>query len=169
MPTTGARKGLWSLLRDLPPPHLAHSQRKNHPLPKPKKLATIGWSRAYTRNPFTSQPLFIPLAKRLPLLGRILLPLRYFQSSTDRPRCAHAMNFSNAPQMRRALMQKQEGKIGAIRRNVHGKACSYCGSRTYQLVLRSDQPPHAGKLFARCTQCQQPRELDEDIGRILWM
>jgi len=66
-------------------------------------------------------------------------------------------------------MQKQEGKIGAIRRNVHGKACSFCGSRTYQLVLRSDQPPHAGKLFARCTQCQQPRELDEDIGRILWM
>ena len=34
-------------------------------------------------------------------------------------------------------MQKVEGKIGAIRRNVHGRACSCCGSRSYQLVLQS--------------------------------
>lgn len=66
-------------------------------------------------------------------------------------------------------MQKQEGKIGAIRRNVRGKACACCGSRTYQLVLRSDKLPHVGKLFARCTQCQRPREIDEDLSRILWM
>jgi hypothetical protein len=26
-----------------------------------------------------------------------------------------------------------------------------------------------GKLFARCTQCHRPREIDEDLGRILWM
>jgi hypothetical protein len=66
-------------------------------------------------------------------------------------------------------MQKQEGKIGAIRRNVHGKACPYCGNRTYQLVLRSDSPPQTGKLFARCTQCQHPKDIDEDLGQILWM
>jgi hypothetical protein len=66
-------------------------------------------------------------------------------------------------------MQKQEGKIGAIRRNVHGKACSGCGSRSYQLVLRSVKQSHVGKLFARCTQCHRPREIDEDFGRILWM
>jgi hypothetical protein len=29
--------------------------------------------------------------------------------------------------------------------------------------------PQAGKLFARCSQCQCPRELDEDLVRILWM
>jgi hypothetical protein len=27
----------------------------------------------------------------------------------------------------------------------------------------------AGGLFARCSQCQRPRGLDEDIGQILWM
>ena len=66
-------------------------------------------------------------------------------------------------------MHKQEGKIGAIRRNVHGKACSCCGCRTYQLVLRSDKQSQVGQLFARCTQCQRPREIDEDLSRILWM
>jgi hypothetical protein len=66
-------------------------------------------------------------------------------------------------------MQKQAGKVGAIRRNVRGKACPFCGSRTYQLVLRSDQSAQVGKLYARCTQCQHPRDIDEDLGRILWM
>jgi len=66
-------------------------------------------------------------------------------------------------------MQKQLGKIGAVRRELHGKACPCCGSRTYQLVLRSDVPAPSGKLFARCTQCQRPRGIDEDLGRILWM
>jgi hypothetical protein len=66
-------------------------------------------------------------------------------------------------------MFKQEGKIGAIRRNVRGKACSCCGSRSYQLVIRSVKQSHVGKLFARCTQCHRPREIDEDLGRILWM
>lgn len=66
-------------------------------------------------------------------------------------------------------MLKQQGKIGAIRRNVHGKACACCGSRSYQLVLRSVNQSHMGKLFARCTQCHRPREIDEDLGRILWM
>ena len=66
-------------------------------------------------------------------------------------------------------MFKQEGKIGAIRRNVHGKACSCCGSRSYQLVIRSGKQSQVGKLFARCTQCHRPREIDEDFGRILWM
>jgi hypothetical protein len=67
------------------------------------------------------------------------------------------------------LMQKQEGKVGAIRRNVHGKACICCGSRSYQLVLRSVKEPQVGKLFARCTRCRRPREIDEDIERILWI
>ncbi|SLM49914.1 conserved protein of unknown function [Nitrospira japonica] len=66
-------------------------------------------------------------------------------------------------------MQKQVGKIGAIRRELRGKACPCCGSRTYQLVLRSDLPAQSGKLFARCTQCHRPRGIDEDLGRILWM
>lgn len=66
-------------------------------------------------------------------------------------------------------MQRQEGKIGSIRRNLYGKACTCCGSRTYQLVLRSDKLPQAGKLLARCTQCKRTREIGQDIGRILWM
>jgi hypothetical protein len=66
-------------------------------------------------------------------------------------------------------MLKREGKIGAIRRNVHGKACLCCGSQSYQLVLRTVKQAQMGKLFARCTQCHRPREIDEDLGRILWM
>lgn len=66
-------------------------------------------------------------------------------------------------------MQKQLGKIGAVRRELRGKACPCCGSRTYQLVLRGDVPAQGTKLFARCTQCQRPRGIDDDLGRILWM
>jgi hypothetical protein len=65
-------------------------------------------------------------------------------------------------------MQKQIGKIGAIRRELRGKACPICGGHKYQLVLRGNMAPQAGTLFARCTQCQRPRGLDEDLGRILW-
>jgi hypothetical protein len=36
-------------------------------------------------------------------------------------------------------------------------------------VLRGDADQQAGGLFARCSQCQHPYRLDEDIGRILWM
>jgi exosome complex RNA-binding protein Csl4 len=68
-----------------------------------------------------------------------------------------------------AVMFKQQGKVGAIRRNVRGRACVSCGSRNYQLVLRSMKQPQLGKLFARCSQCHQSREIDEDLGRILWM
>jgi len=66
-------------------------------------------------------------------------------------------------------MHKQFGKIGAIRRELDGKACHFCGGRKYQLVLRGNMELDAGGLFARCTQCQRPRGLDDDLGRILWM
>jgi hypothetical protein len=67
------------------------------------------------------------------------------------------------------LMQKQEGKIGAIRRNVHGRACFYCGCRSYQLVFRGVKEGQVGELFARCKRCRCAREIDEDLERILWM
>jgi predicted RNA-binding Zn-ribbon protein involved in translation (DUF1610 family) len=66
-------------------------------------------------------------------------------------------------------MYKHEGKIGTIRRNVQGRACSSCGSHSYQLILRSVKEPNAGKLVARCSQCQRLRQLSEDLERILWM
>jgi len=66
-------------------------------------------------------------------------------------------------------MQKQAGKIGAIRRDLRGKACPYCGGHKYQLVLRAHSSSEGAGLFARCTQCQRPRGLDEGMGRILWM
>jgi hypothetical protein len=37
------------------------------------------------------------------------------------------------------------------------------------LVIRGNIQPETGGLFARCSQCQRPHELDEDLGRILWM
>jgi hypothetical protein len=69
----------------------------------------------------------------------------------------------------REIMQKQVGKIGAIRRDVRGKACAFCGGHKYQLILRAQGATEGAGLFARCTQCHRPRGLDEDLGRILWM
>jgi hypothetical protein len=66
-------------------------------------------------------------------------------------------------------MQKQLGKVGAIRREVHGKACQFCGGRTYQLILRGASTLGRADLSARCTHCQRARSLDEDLGKILWM
>jgi hypothetical protein len=66
-------------------------------------------------------------------------------------------------------MHNQMGKIGNIRRILNGKACPFCHGHQYQLVLRSDMALQAGRLFARCSQCQRPRGLDEDIDQILWM
>jgi hypothetical protein len=65
-------------------------------------------------------------------------------------------------------MQKQIGKIGAIRRELDGKACPFCGGHKYQLVLRGNMPPQAGELFARCSQCQRICGPDEGLDRILW-
>lgn len=66
-------------------------------------------------------------------------------------------------------MQKQTGKVGAIRREIRGKACTSCGGHTYHIVLRPSLTPEDAKLFARCTHCQQPRGIDNEFVKILWM
>ena len=65
-------------------------------------------------------------------------------------------------------MQKQEGKIGAVRRNVQGTVCSHCGSRSYQLVLRGVEGRPV-ELLACCRRCRCARAINEDLGRILWI
>jgi len=60
------------------------------------------------------------------------------------------------------------GKVGTIRREILGKACRYCGGLTYQLIFKTGATSLTG-LSARCTHCQSPRRLDEDLGRILWI
>ncbi len=52
---------------------------------------------------------------------------------------------------------------------MRGKACSCCGSRSYQLVLQSVKEGQLGKLFARCKQCLSARDIREDLERVLWM
>lgn len=66
-------------------------------------------------------------------------------------------------------MHKQLGKLGPNRRNVHGMACFCCGSRRYQLVLRSVKETEVGDLVARCIQCHHSREIDDYLAHILWM
>jgi hypothetical protein len=66
-------------------------------------------------------------------------------------------------------MHKQVGRIGTVRRELQGKACPFCGGHKYQLVLRSQTSPGTDGLFARCSHCQHAKELDEELGRILWM
>jgi hypothetical protein len=67
------------------------------------------------------------------------------------------------------MMYRQLGKVGAIRREVQGKACQFCGGRTYQLILRARNASNGVGLSARCTHCQRTRALDGDLERILWM
>ena len=66
-------------------------------------------------------------------------------------------------------MQKQLGKIGAIRREVHGKPCPFCGGYSYQLVLRASSTTEEAGIFARCSCCQHPRRFDEDFWQVLWV
>lgn len=63
---------------------------------------------------------------------------------------------------------RQLGKVGTIRREILGKACRFCGGRTYQLIFHTWATSPAG-LSARCTHCQCPRRLEKDLGRILWI
>ena len=65
-------------------------------------------------------------------------------------------------------MQKQEGKIGAIPRNVHGTVCSRCGSRSYQVVLRGVEGSRV-ELLACCRRCRCARDMNEELERILWI
>jgi hypothetical protein len=67
-----------------------------------------------------------------------------------------------------AMMNRRLGRIGIVRRELVGKACSSCGGRTYQLTYHGSTSPMAG-LAARCTHCQQARGLGEDLGRVLWV
>lgn len=66
------------------------------------------------------------------------------------------------------MRNKQLGKIGLIRREVVGKACSSCGGRTYQLTFHAGTATGAC-LAAHCTHCQQARGLGEDLGRVFWV
>ena len=66
-------------------------------------------------------------------------------------------------------MQKQLGKIGAIRREIQGKPCPFCGGHKYKLVLRASCTQEEPGLFARCSQCHHPRSLDENFVNVLWM
>ena len=63
---------------------------------------------------------------------------------------------------------RQLGKVGTMRREILGKACRFCGGRTYQLIFHAEATSLAG-LSARCTHCQRPRRLEEDLARILWI
>jgi hypothetical protein len=66
-------------------------------------------------------------------------------------------------------MFKQLAKVGTIRREFLGKACHFCGGRTYQVIVRTSGASHGAGLSARCSHCQRSRGLNDDLGRLLWM
>ena len=66
-------------------------------------------------------------------------------------------------------MEKQTNSVGPIRRDLPGKACPFCGGKTYQLVLRPAGTANESTLFVRCRQCGHPRSLDTDFKSILWI
>lgn len=65
-------------------------------------------------------------------------------------------------------MQKQLGKVGAIRREFEGKACPLCGGHSYQLVLRQHRPVQ-DSVLAHCRTCQQPTGVHQQFGKVLWI
>jgi hypothetical protein len=65
--------------------------------------------------------------------------------------------------------QKQPGRIGAIRRELEGAPCPHCGWHRYQLVIRSGSNGATSAVYARCSHCQRPRDLTEDLQRIFWI
>ncbi len=66
-------------------------------------------------------------------------------------------------------MHKQLGRIGSVRREPPGNPCPFCGGYKYQLRLRSRTSSGTDGLLARCSQCHRAKELDDELGRILWM
>ncbi len=58
-------------------------------------------------------------------------------------------------------MNEHYGKIDAIRRELDGKACTFCGSDTYHLVLRSDVESQPSGIYADCSACNRPRGVEE--------
>lgn len=58
---------------------------------------------------------------------------------------------------------------GPISKEIHGKACPFCGGNTYQLILRGASVTDASSLFVRCCRCSQPGNVDAEFKSTLWI
>ncbi len=63
-------------------------------------------------------------------------------------------------------MRMQLGRIGTIRREVQGQACTFCGWSKYQLVLRCGVELGKGALSAQCSRCHSRRHVEEDHATV---
>ncbi len=66
-------------------------------------------------------------------------------------------------------MEKPGDTTGPIPKDIHGKACPFCGGNTYQLVLRGASVADASSLFVRCRRCSHPGNLDAEFKSALWI
>lgn len=66
-------------------------------------------------------------------------------------------------------MAKQEESRGPIQQDFPGKACPFCGGKTYQLAVGSIRRLDDSILFIRCRRCNHPRSFDAEFKRLLWM
>jgi hypothetical protein len=64
-------------------------------------------------------------------------------------------------------VNEHRGKIDAIRRELDGKVCTFCGSDKYHLVLRSDGESQPGGIYADCSECNRTRGVDETSAHTL--
>jgi hypothetical protein len=65
------------------------------------------------------------------------------------------------------MRRRRFEKVDFIRQEILGKACRFCGGRTYQLLFNNSGMSVAA-FSAKCTHCHRSRKLEEDLGRILW-
>lgn len=66
-------------------------------------------------------------------------------------------------------MAKSGDTAGPISKEIHGKACPFCGGDTYQLILRGASVSDPSSLFVRCCQCSQPGNVDAEFKSTLWI
>lgn len=59
-------------------------------------------------------------------------------------------------------MRMLPGRIGTIRKELEGTACPSCDWKKYEIVLRCGVGIQRGGLFAQCSRCHAPRDLQED-------
>ena len=65
-------------------------------------------------------------------------------------------------------MYRQLAKVGTIRREFW-KGLPFLWRANVQVIVRTSGASRGAGLSARCSHCQRPRGLNDDLGRLLWM
>lgn len=106
------------------------------------------------------------LKRNGPPLVQVIVPRWYFSFAPCRLSSRHSADITAMLAWRKAMEKQGEG-LGPIQPEIRGKACQFCGGKTYQLVLRFTRRLDDSILSVRCRRCGHPRSFDAEFKRIL--